>query len=292
MEIDSSCTILGRIEAEHVSIGKNVFIGENTIIQGMAGRAQSIVIGDNVKIFENCKFLSDDLTVLDYTKIHNSSFIYGKSPIRIGCNCWFGSNVILDTLGGVIIGHNCGVGSHSQIWSHIRYGDMLIGCRFHSYYKVEIGNDVWCVGHCLVSPIIAKDMSMALIGSNVVKNMEFNTIYAGNPARDVTEKMGRPFRYISVDERIAKMLQHKKEYFELNHKYDVDEIHISDVDGQNPDISWFNVVKRTYNKRQTETEVAFMDFLLPTKAKFIPKEYESTLTVYNEEHFMQLEMTP
>ena len=35
-------------------------------------------------------------------------------------------------IGGMNIGNNCGIGAHSQLWSHIKYGDMLEGCRFLS----------------------------------------------------------------------------------------------------------------------------------------------------------------
>lgn len=53
-----------------------------------------------------------------------------------------------------------------------------------------VEDGVWFVGHCLVSPIRAKARSMAMLGSVVTKDMDHNRIYAGTPAKDITDKVG------------------------------------------------------------------------------------------------------
>jgi thiamine monophosphate synthase len=68
---------------------------------------------------------------------------------------------------------------------------------------------VWFVGHCIVSPINAKDKSMALVGSVVTKDMDENKIYAGSPAKDITEKVLPQFKKITIEEKwkIVKSLE-------------------------------------------------------------------------------------
>ena len=56
---------------------------------------------------------------------------------------------------------------------------------------------------CIVSPIKAEDKSIALVGSVVTGDMKFNTIYAGTPAKPVSEKIGPQFIERTVDEKIA-----------------------------------------------------------------------------------------
>lgn len=109
-------------------------------------------------------------------------------PARIGRNCWFGGNVILDSMGGLDIDDNVGIGAHSQVWTHMQFGDLVEGCRFYSNRYMYIGKDVWLVGHCILSPVEVGERSMALVGSVITKNMLPNHIYAGVPAQDVTEK--------------------------------------------------------------------------------------------------------
>ena len=39
---------------------------------------------------------------------------------------------------------------------------------------------------------------------------------------------------------------------------------------QDDSITYFNVNDRTYTKKQSSTEISFMKFLLPYRAKFVP----------------------
>ena len=49
----------------------------------------------------------------------------------------------------------------------------------------------------------------------------------------------------------------------------------SSIDLDNTTMSYFDVNTRTYTKRKTDTETAFMKYLLPDKGKFVP------LVLYN-----------
>ena len=160
------------------------------------------------------------------------------------------------------IGNNCGIGAYSQLWSHIRYGDPLEGCNYESESPLTIGDDVWFVGHCIVSPITAKDKSMALVGSVITKDMEYNHIYAGSPAKDITNKIKPQFSDITISDKRKIMSQ-----FKLPNSVRLIE---DDEEITDSNISYFNITNRKYTKRGTEDEFNFMKILQSKLIKFIP----------------------
>ncbi len=257
------------IQAEEVYIGKNTIIAPTATLRGISGKAKRIVIGDNCYIGDNVQIICDDFSLGDYSKIQHDTNIHGYLPCHIGHNAWIGQFTIIDSIGGTTIGNNCGIGAHSQIWSHIKYGDTLEGCRFLSEKPMHIGHDVWFVGHCIVSPIIAHDRSMAMVGSVVTKDMEFNQIYAGSPAKSISDKVGFQFEPVPVEVKKQKMEQYLQEWnpeiTSLKIVTSREEMILEDVD-----FTYFNVADRTYTKRGTDIEVSFMKFLLPARAKFVP----------------------
>lgn len=257
------------INSEQIVVGKNTIIEPSAKITGINGKAKKIVIGDNCYIGENVQIICDDFSLGDYSKIQHHTNVHGYLPCKIGHNAWIGQYTIIDSIGGTTIGNNCGIGAHSQIWSHVKFGDTLEGCRFLSEKEMIIGNDVWFVGHCIVSPIVAQDKSMALVGSVVTKDMNFNEIYAGSPAKSISDKIGFQFNETPVDEKFNKMMSYIKQW---NGKSDNIRIIRSseEVDINNVNISYFNVLDRTYTKTGNDDEVSFMKFLLPDKAKFVP----------------------
>lgn len=257
------------IQADQIILGKGVQIHPTAVIRGINGNAKKIEIGDYCYIGQDVQIICDDFYLGDYSKIQHHTNIHGYLPCSIGHNSWIGQYTIIDSIGGMHIGNNCGIGAHSQIWSHIKFGDTLEGSRFISEKKMQIGNDVWFVGHCIVSPIIAADKSMAMAGSVITKNMNYNEIYAGSPAKSISDKIGFQFKEVSVEEKFLKM----KNYLQVSK---LSEKHIkivmdsSQIVLEDEKITYFNVKDRTYTKRGSEIEVEFMKFLLPEKAKFIP----------------------
>lgn len=255
------------IQAHNVSIGKDVYIEPSATIRGVDGKAANIEIGDHVYIGESVQIICNEFSIGDYSKIHHHTNIHGYKPCKIGHNAWIGQYSIIDSVGGVTIGNNCGIGAHSQLWSHIKYGDTLAGCRFLSDSELVVGDDVWFVGHCIVSPVNVESKSMALAGSVVTSDMEENHIYAGTPAKSISEKVGFQFNEIPLEQ-----------------KYDILKNHLDSIFGQsnikivrsesevnfNDDTSYFNVADRKYKKTLSEDEVKFMKYLLPEKGKFVP----------------------
>ena len=252
------------IQAEELHIGKNVIISPTATIRGLNGKAKRIIIGDNTYIGDHVQIIVDDFEIGDYCKVHHHTNFHGYKPLKIGHNAWIGQGTIIDSIGGTTIGNNCGIGAYSQLWSHIRYGDPLEGCNYNSSNSLLIGNDVWFVGHCVVSPIVAKDKSMALVGSVVTKDMEESHIYGGTPAKDLTGKIASQFRQVSIEDRRELMSK-----FTPPARVSIIE---DDSEIVSDNISYFNIVSRKYTKKGTEEEISFMKTLQASLIKFVPYE--------------------
>ena len=256
------------IKCDNLILGKNVKIESTAVIRGLNGNAKNVYIGDNTYIGHDVQIICDNFSIGDYCKIHHHTNIHGYKPCRIGHNAWIGQYCIIDSIGGTTIGNNCGIGAHSQLWSHIKYGDTLEGCRYLSDSPLSIGNDVWFVGHCIVSPITAEDKSMALVGSVVIKDMEYNNTYAGSPATNITHKSGPQFKEVSLQEKYDKMNYYLNQ-FDPNCK-NIKIVFDSKSFELDNDITYFSVADRTYTKKSSIEETSFIKYLLPEKAKFVP----------------------
>ena len=249
-----------------------LLIGERTTLR------ENIVFGPNcrnIKIGFGC-FLGRDLyidieelSIGDYTTIHHGSILHGKKT-EIGSNCWIGHYSIIDSLGGFTkICNNVGIGAHSQVWSHMKFGDVLAGCQWNSSGSVLLEDDVWLVGHTIIGPIHAKEKSMLMTGGVAIKNMEANCIYAGSPASDVSGRLGRQFIETTFHEKKVLFDKLKDEYTKVTGRPTSSFVSV-DSFSPNVNVTQFNLEKRTYIPRYCEEEYHFMKFLLYDKAKFIP----------------------
>lgn len=255
-------------------LGSNIFIGENTkIINHDGGPMETLFIGDNVQIHHDSTIMVPSFSVLDYTKINNYFYAYGINNLCIGYNCWFGGMVVVDTLGGMVIKNNVCVASHSQIYSHAKYGDTLFGCRINSVKKVILSDDVWISPNCTVIMASMAQKSMLLAGCVLTKNTFKNHIYAGVPAIDIVNKTGPQFKETTNSKDILfKLKKYLTEFYDMNPniKKNCLKICLIKPDKLKKNISYFVVSDRKYTKKLSKTEVAFMKFLLPDKGKFIP----------------------
>jgi acetyltransferase-like isoleucine patch superfamily enzyme len=232
---------------------------------------RSVTIGHGSRIHRDVYIDVEDLVIGDYVTVHHGTVIHGET-VRIGHNCWIGHYSILDGHGGLLsIGNNVGVGAHSQLWSHMKFGDRLAGCRWHRMQSLVIEDDVWLVGHCVVTPITARRRSMLMVGGVATKDMEENHVYAGAPARDMTEKFGRQFDDTSAEQRIAGFRELVAEYAQGGN--DVDWIVVADDRWPVParaDATFFSPAAMEYLPRYVPEETAFIRFCLYDRAKFLP----------------------
>jgi hypothetical protein len=93
--------------------------------------------------------------------------------------------------------------------------------------------------------------------------METDQIYAGAPAKNMTQKLKPQFTDISLDE--------KWELINKIHRTEDIVIIESDEEIVDDNISYFNIVNRTYTKRNTDSEIEYMKKLQSQLIKFIPK---------------------
>jgi len=129
-----------------------------------------VIQGDFSYIGKNVKIFTPEFRLGDYSKLHESTFGHGVLPLQIGRNCWIGGNCILDLMGGLDIVDNVGIGAHSQIWTHIQFGDIVEGCRFYSNDYMYVAKDAWFVRHCIVSPVQVGERSMALVLKMIIED--------------------------------------------------------------------------------------------------------------------------
>jgi len=253
-----------------IKIGTNVSFGKNVVFN-----CKRVRIGDGVIFQDNITINCDVFEIGDYGTIYMNCFFPGPGVLKIGHNFWLGAGSIVDSQGGTIIGNNVGIGAGSQLWSHMAFGDVMYGARFHGAKPLTIGDDSWLVGHCLVSPVNIKAKSMAMLGSVITKDMEENHCYAGVPAESLTSKIGGQFSVTSLEERRMYMEKRLKEF---SLKFDIQNMdrYTRIVDGTEKNhisegerVIVFNIRDRTYTKSGSLIESKLIRFLLPD-AKFTP----------------------
>lgn len=269
--------ILGSIKAEEINVGKGVIVEEGVEITGVNGLAEQVTLGDFCYIGRDVKIIVPSFRVGDYTKVHANSFLHGYERLQIGRNCWVGGDSILDSIGGLDIDDNVGIGGQSQIWTHIQFGDIVEGCRFYSKKYMHVGKDAWFVGHCIVSPVSIGEKSMALVGSVVTKDMLPNHVYAGVPAEDVSSKVGFQFEDRNLDQK-AEMLQNMIDDFVKKYPQYKDQLRvIKSPDEKKDGVCCFDVSSRTYTKTYSQAEIAFLKQNVPL-VKFVPDNEPFFLT--------------
>lgn len=262
--------IQGEIISSDIQIGVGVVIEEGVVI-----KADKVRIGDFVYIGQRSKFIVPELHIGDYTRINADTFGGGTKPMQIGHNCYIGAKVRLDSRGGLKIGHNVGIGDASQIWTHIRHGDVVQGCRWDKEYALEIGDDVWLVARVTVGgaqQIGAR--AMVFNESNVTRSLMSDHTYGGSPLIDLTAKMGPQFEALSPDQK-CKRLCKEIEIFEAEYPmfrgYVRATTYAHEFGDPEPLVSWFAAEDRVYTKNRHAAEVAFLKHTL---AKFMPWEAE------------------
>lgn len=266
-------TLIKKNADTKVSIGNKVTLGKNIVL---GPQCKEINIGFGSYIGNDVYIDIPYLSIGEYTTIHKYTTIHGYLPCSIGHNCWIGEHTIIDSIGGTIIGNNVGVGTYSQLWSHMKFGDMLKGCRWNIDKPLIIEDDVWFVGHCIVSPITAKKGSLLMVGGVITKDMEENRVYGGSPAKDLTDKIGTQFKDVSIAEKKSYF---NKLYIDFLSSEDIDEsdysiVLVDKLDKndliKDTNVTVFCLNNQTYKPTYSELEYKFIKYMLYDKAKFIP----------------------
>jgi len=269
MATDYQPIIKSSLNAKNVFLGKGVVIEEGVTITGLDGPMDQLVLGDFCFIGEGSKVICPEFRLGDYSKLHAGAFCHGYKPLRIGRNCWFGGNVVLDSVGGLDVDDNVGVGAQSQLWTHIQFGDIVEGARFHSNKYMHVGKDAWFVGHCIVSPVTVGARAMAMVGSVVTNDMKPNHVYGGVPAKDLTDKLGPQFEDRTLEQKADK-LNELIDVFCRKTDYPRSSFAVITDNAEREDgVTCFNVADRTYSQTYSAAEVDFLKANVPL-VKFTP----------------------
>lgn len=256
---------------KNIEIGIGVFIHPTAEIFDL----EYLSIGDHSYIGPGVKITGGGrVTIGDYSKIHDRVFIFAKKEVRLGHIAWVASNCHLDGTGEFIAGNFLGIGHNSVLYTHMRHGDELEGYRMAQDSALIIGDDVCFSGTCFVCPVKVEDKAMALVGAVVTKPMKENRVYAGNPAVDISDKLGRvPYINVDPETKINNLKHNIAEYKKnINSNFELDSIAIVEdfPSVMDSDITYYNITTREYTKRNTSIEVGLNKWLFGFKAKFKP----------------------
>lgn len=272
-----------------VEIGNFVNIGEN--VQFIFSEPATLKIGDYCTIGSGVKIISSsgDISIGDWTSMHDNCLVLSGAYVNIGQHCWFGQNSIIDGSGGLRIGNGVRVGMYSQIWSHVAAGEQIEGCTLFGERPVEIEDDVWLVGSCIVaSGLKIGRRTIALIGSNITKSWPENSVIAGSPAaaksnlsfyREITleEKWTLMNQWIdSVSKKFKLKIDRTKEgllYVQSSEHHGkvifVKNNELFNTVSQMDQATICGIENKIYRKKLTKLEWVLLKFLSGNKARFI-----------------------
>ena len=115
-------------------------IGEGTILNlgCMVGATERIEIGSHCMFANHC-FVADAEHRYDRDDVPLTwQGMQPKGPVRIGDNCWFGTNVAIT--GGVTIGEHTVVGANSVVTSDLPAGVVAVGAPARVVREIEFKN--------------------------------------------------------------------------------------------------------------------------------------------------------
>jgi len=178
-----------------VRVGKGLYIRHvpELIVDG---KAQNIIIGDNVKIMgdvqlkvrENGKIVIGNRCKLD----KDTRFVAANDAVlTIGSDTNIGPNSIFNCGADVTIGEKCLIAGFVYIQSsnHGIQKGAFIKEQKHTYGKIVIGDDVWLGGHCFVNKgVTIGNGAVVGAGSVVTKDIPECAIVVGNPARVLRQR--------------------------------------------------------------------------------------------------------
>lgn len=313
------------VAGEKVDIGDNVRIGDNTTIAAneviigwgsviengcaikkVSGDMESFELGDNCFVGNDSRIATSRFITGDYVSLHNHLFVNGTKPCKVGHNVWVGQNCILNARETLSIGNGVGIGAYSSVWTHGAHGELLEGCLIHKVAPVTLEDDVWIVGsYNVISPGVTIGRgSIVMTGSVVTRDVPAGKVVAGNPARDISDKI-TTYRRITLEEKYTMMMRFLADYFSgkkgatksadgwsvergkesfrvrfvARYRGSGDEsefptlVFTKRFEGENPGrlVTVFDLATKTYTKKRTECEVEVIRSLLYSKARFIPR---------------------
>lgn len=197
----------------YVTIGDNVRFGADFRKPFMENfhrkryEPLSLEIGMGTHIYGNNEIFSSEVSIGNFTRFLEFAVIQGYTKYQSGHNLFCGRYVNLNSVGGLIIGNNVGIGESTTIWTHGYNSDLLEGSKILSKEQVTLGNDCWLAGRVNINPGVSlADKIMVLTEANVTKSFDKqNVAIGGNPAKIILENT--PFEKTTPMERHTHLLE-------------------------------------------------------------------------------------
>lgn len=173
-------------------MNKNDYIDKNSqILQKfyeLSENARKITMELNNK-YHTQEEIRELFSLLTNKQIDSSFRMFPPFYTECGVNISIGKNVFINACckfqdqAGIEIGNNVLIG-HSVVIATLNH-DFNIENRMSMFAKkVKIGNDIWIGSNVTILPgITINDGAIIAAGSVVTKDVEKNTIVAGNPAK-------------------------------------------------------------------------------------------------------------
>ncbi|HEX8744964.1 MAG TPA: acyltransferase [Thermoleophilaceae bacterium] len=118
-------------EGARVVVGEGCFLNKNTMIAAH----ELVEIGDHTMFANGC-FVSDAAHAYDRDDVPVTwQGFTSKGPTRIGSNCWFGVNCVVNT--GVTIGDRCVIGANSVVTKDVPSGTIAAGAPAKAIRAIE-----------------------------------------------------------------------------------------------------------------------------------------------------------
>lgn len=198
------------IDANRVTIGEEVEIGEGTVIYPNVTLLGKTKIGKNCKILPNCFFENatiDDEVVIDSTKISDSIVMKGSS---VGPYSHLRMNTVVHEncrIGNFVEFKNCNFGKGSKC-AHLTYlGDCEVGedvnigcgvvtCNYDGKHKnrTKIGNHVFVGSNVnLVAPVTIGSNVLLAAGSTITQDVDEGDMGIARSRQTNKENYGNKF---------------------------------------------------------------------------------------------------
>lgn len=196
-----------RIQAQRVVFGADVQIGRSVRMEGgdlrldpgtRAGRNVTIRVLDRLHIGaygtigEGCEIAGRDVNVgqelwmLPQARIGGGSAFERPSKLTAGHYFHIGLQSMINTARPVVIGHEVGLGTRTNIYTHGAYPNRLQGFPV-ALAGVEIGDFTWIPGATINPGVRIGRMCIVGVNSLVTKDLPDGCLAAGSPAKVIRE---------------------------------------------------------------------------------------------------------